>query len=78
MGVSLLILIVAVIRLRRRRARKHTETIGADIMVSRQQDVDTSDEGKYEKKTEKVKGVESSASSTHSEALPPYTAPEEA
>jgi hypothetical protein len=66
MGVSLLILIIAFLFLRRRKARKHTHTIGADIMVTGPQDI------------ELTKGeVGSSASSMHSEQLPPYAAREE-
>jgi len=71
MGASLLILIVAFIVVRRRKARKHSETIGADIIVARPQDAESMKGGKYEE------GVESSGSSTHSEPLPPYTAARE-
>jgi hypothetical protein len=72
-GASLLILILAFVLLRRRKSRNHKETIGSDIMVSRQQDVQPS---KNEKKSIKGNIVESSASSTHSEQLPPYAAEE--
>lgn len=77
MGVSLLILVIAFIFVRRRKARKHSETIGADIMVARPQDVESMKDGKGGKEMGKEKGVESSGSSTHSEPLPPYTAARE-
>jgi len=67
----LFILVVAFILMRRRRVRKHKGTIGADIMVVRQQDVELVT-GKKEKEIEKEK-IESSGNSTHSEPLPPYT-----
>ncbi|KAE9368205.1 hypothetical protein N431DRAFT_560703 [Stipitochalara longipes BDJ] len=78
MGASLLILIIAFILLRRRRARKHTGTIGADVIVTRQQGIELTQGRRDEKIMAKGKVVESSASSTHSEPLPPYTGKYEA
>lgn len=75
MGVGLLFLILALVYLRRRKARKHTETISPDVMVSRQQDVELIGDENNGKKAEKGKNiVESSSSSIHSEQLPPYAA----
>jgi hypothetical protein len=73
MGASLVILMIAFVLLRRRRARKHNGTIGADVLVTRQQDIELMKGGKYEKNIAQGNVLESSASSTHSEPLPPYT-----
>jgi hypothetical protein len=76
MGASLVILVIAFMFVRRRKTRKHSETIGADIVVARPHDIESMKGGKGEK-GEEENSVASSGSSTHSEPLPPYTAARE-
>jgi len=68
MGVSLLILIVAFLLVRRRKARKHSEMIGADGVVAKQYEP----EGTRVEKGHKVEAVESSGILTDMEPPPPY------
>lgn len=68
MGVSLLILIVAFLLVRRRKARKHSEAIGADSVVAKPHEP----EGTRVGKGHKVEAVESSRILTELEPPPPY------
>ncbi len=72
MGVSAFILIAAFFFLRRRKSRRHTGTVGADVMVSRPLDETGEKSGKGNGKDE-----QSGAGSIHSEPLPAYSQPAE-
>jgi len=68
----LLILIIVFILVRRRKARKVSGTIGADIIVTGPMGAKAAKKEKSRKDKPKHKDVESSSSSIHSEPLPLY------
>jgi hypothetical protein len=70
--VSLLILIIAFMLVRRRKARRATETIGADIIVTGPMGAWAAKKQRGEKDKAKFNYVESSSSSINSEPLPLY------
>jgi hypothetical protein len=68
-----MILIIVFALMRRRKARKASETIGADIMVTRPLGEEKVASEKGEKEKGKERGVDNSGNSVHSEPLPMYT-----
>jgi hypothetical protein len=72
MGASLLIVIIAFIFVRRRKARKLSGTIGADVIVTGPMGTKSANKEKSGKDKPKYTDVESSSSSIHSEPLPLY------